>query len=204
MSAATATPAAQDQPSRVGRLLDLARRLILYGKQLATTLQQRGVTPDLARAFGSLDVGLILARIARGLLLANAREARLVQCADRPDVAPRARGASAPRGPRAAGPATRRTPEADPRLADLPTPEQIAAQLRRRPIGADICRDLGILPSHPLWRELSRVIIKHGGSLANLVKDLMQRAFQGWQAAQPAASPAPLPQRLAPAGTGPP
>jgi hypothetical protein len=41
--------------------------------------------------------------------------------------------------------------------------------VRRRPVGAviaDICRDLGILPSHPLWRELSEAIIRLGGSLA--------------------------------------
>jgi hypothetical protein len=39
----------------------------------------------------------------------------------------------------------------------MPTAEQIAAEVRRRPIGAviaDICRDLRILPSHPLWRDI--------------------------------------------------
>jgi hypothetical protein len=65
-------------------------------------------------------------------------------------------------------------------LADLPTPEQIAAQhaagldplVRHRPIGAvlaDICRDLGILPNNPLWPELSVLVVRHGGSLASLV-----------------------------------
>ena len=47
--------------------------------------------------------------------------------------------------------------ETNTRLTHLPTPEQIAATVRRQPIGAvfaDICRDLGIPPSHPLWREL--------------------------------------------------
>ena len=51
--------------------------------------------------------------------------------------------------------------EADARLTHLLTPEQIATKVRRQPIGADIadiCRDLGILLSHPLWRELRAVI----------------------------------------------
>ena len=65
--------------------------------------------------------------------------------------------------------------------ACLPTPEQIAAEVRRRPIGAviaDICRDLGIMPNHPLWRELRDAIIRYGGSLARLVKDICDCAFQ--------------------------
>jgi hypothetical protein len=61
---------------------------------------------------------------------------------------------------------------------------------------ADVCRDLGIVPSHPLWRELSLVIIRHGGNLAALFKDTCQRLFQfpatNWPAAAPTASPAPL------------
>jgi hypothetical protein len=90
-------------------------------------------------------------------------------------------------------------------LAALPTSEQIAAQhatgldpvVRRRPIGAvlaDICRDLGILPSHPLWPELSEVIVRRGGSLVTLLKDILTQATRGfsqhWAAAWP--HPAPL------------
>ena len=68
----------------------------------------------------------------------------------------------------------------DPGLARLPTPEQIAAQVRRRPIGAvigDICRDLGILPSHPLWRDVERAMMEHGGACARLAIDLIRQAF---------------------------
>ena len=70
--------------------------------------------------------------------------------------------------------------EDDARLALLPTPEQIAAKIRRQPIGAviaDICRDLGILPSHPLWRELQIVIIREGGNLAGLLTHILDQAF---------------------------
>ncbi len=108
------------------------------------------------------------------------------------------------RAPRPA--AARPIDEADPRLALLPTPEQIAAEVRRRPVGAviaDICRDLGILPNHPLWRDLSLVIIRHGGSLAALVRDIMDRGWPiprlGRSVAMPADLPAP-----ATGGTGPP
>ncbi len=198
----------EDRPSRFGRLLGLVRKLIDYGKELAANLERRAATDDDAtRPFGTRDIGLILARITRGLLRANALEARVVELAARPDAPPAPPRAPAQRAPRplrrAAG---RPTAEADPRLALLPTPEQIAAEVRRRPVGAviaDICRDLGIMPSHPLWRDLSRVIIWHGGSLAALVRDIMDRGWPisglGRSVAMPAALQAP-----ATGGTGPP
>jgi hypothetical protein len=80
--------------------------------------------------------------------------------------------------------------------------EQIAAEVSRRPIGAviaDICRDLGILPSHPLWREVQQLIIEHGGSLVRLVSDLLDQAFSP----DPLGSPTDLCFE-APPGTGPP
>ena len=60
----------------------------------------------------------------------------------------------------------------------MPTPEQIAAKIRRRPIGeviADICRDLGIVPAHPLWAELARAIMREGGRYAALIIDILKR-----------------------------
>ncbi len=93
---------------------------------------------------------------------------------------------------------------ADARLARPPTPAQIAAKIRRQPIGAviaDICRDLGILPSHPLWRALQAVIIREGGSLANLMNDILDQAFP-IAAAGPPGSPAPPPRLLGPVRTG--
>ena len=60
----------------------------------------------------------------------------------------------------------------------MPTPEQIAAEIRRRPIGevfADICRDLGIVPAHPLWTELARTIMREGGRYAALIIDILKR-----------------------------
>ncbi|HME27026.1 MAG TPA: hypothetical protein VKI44_37850 [Acetobacteraceae bacterium] len=203
LTAAATGPVSANQPSRVARLLDLARKLIDYGKELAVTLRQRDVV-HVARCFGTRDIALILSSITRGLLRANALEARLVQNAARLDAVPRRRDAPAQRRPRPARPADPCGDEADPRLAALPTPEQIAAEVRRRPIGvviADICRDLGILPSHPLWRELSLLIIRHGDSLAALVMDVIAR---GCGSPLSRAGPQAPPASPAPAGTGPP
>jgi hypothetical protein len=99
---------------------------------------------------------------------------------------------------------------ADTRPTRLPTPGDIAAEVRRRPVGAviaDICRDLGIVPSNPLWRELSLAIIENGGNLATLFKDTFKRVST-WLINPPAAvlpaGPAPyLPFAVTP-GTGPP
>src|SRR5690348_2073556 len=169
----------EDRPTRFRRLLGLVRKLIDYGRQLATSLQQRAADTDLAavsRRFGTPDIGLILARIAQGLLRASALEARVTALAARPYTPPRPRDPAVERAPRPPQPAAvKSTDPADPRLALLPTPEQIAAQVRRRPLGvviADICRDLGIVPGHPLWRELYFVIVGHGGSGANLLGDI--------------------------------
>jgi hypothetical protein len=101
--------------------------------------------------------------------------------------------------------------ETDPGLAGLLTPEQIAAEVRRRPIGAviaDICRDLGITASHPLWREVHHAMLEHGGSVVGLMMDLIDRAFplpaRLLPAAAPAGSQPPALRSEAPAGTGPP
>src|SRR6476659_9984879 len=156
------------QPSRSGRLLSLIRKLIDYGTALAATVRQRvAADPVFARTgFGTADLAVIFARIARGLHLAQALEARVLRRATWLDQGPRprtARPAPKPRPP--VSPPARAS---DPRLAHLPTAEQIAAEARRRPIGAviaDIYRNLGILPSHPLWRDVQRAMGEFGGSL---------------------------------------
>ena len=209
MSAAAETPTPTTEPSRSGRLLNLIRKLIDYGKDLAATLRQRTVAEPLFAmgCFGTTDLALILARIVRGLLLADALEARVLQRAAHLDAGPRrGRARSSARAP-----AAPRASEADPRLAHLPTAAQIAAEVRRRPIGAviaDICRDLGIVPRHPLWPDVHRAIIRHGGSLARLVTDLIDRSLfpGGWPptAVTAAALRGPTLRFEAPGGTGPP
>ncbi|MFZ0016651.1 MAG: hypothetical protein WAL10_04890 [Acetobacteraceae bacterium] len=211
MTAAANAPDPSTQPSRSANLLGLVRKLIDYGRELAATIRRRAFADPgpVMSCFGTADVALILARVSRGLHRANALDARLLRNANRLDAAPRETvSRPAPRAPRpATAPAACET---DARLAHLPTPEQIAAKIRRQPIGAvlaDICRDLGILPSHPLWRELQVAIIRENGNFAGLVKDILDQAFPISTTAPPRLTrcpPAPLAQFPAPVCTGPP
>jgi len=226
----------QAVPPRVGKLLGLVHTLIAYGRNLAATLRQHAADPQLlpcvtfvAITFASSDLVLILARITRGLLRAAALEERLRQRAARgQDLEQSARiRPPSPRKPRAAKPAPGpHDPARDPCLDSPPTLEQIAAEDRRRPIGAvlvDICLDLSIVPDQmdrATWNELRRHIIEYGGNLGTLVLSRL-RSFD------PAAShtdiplplpidiadqpivvfpawPAPPPQSKALASTGPP
>src|SRR5579863_6603599 len=179
MSAAATSPSQPAEPSRSARLLSLIRKLINYGRHIATTLQNR---PDPAgptretRPFGTHRMTEILACIRRGLERAGMLEARVVQTTQRIDAPRRRRTGTTARAPRPPRPGA----EPPAPIPPPPTPGQIAARLRRRPIGAvlaDICRDLGIRPDNPLWEELSLAIVGFGGNLARLVQDLLDRAF---------------------------
>jgi hypothetical protein len=60
----------------------------------------------------------------------------------------------------------------------MPTAEEIAEAVRHRPIGAvivDICSDLGITQSHPLWNEVMMVVTEFGGDVVVLIKDVLNR-----------------------------
>jgi hypothetical protein len=192
MSDAAAT-ADLPPPSRSGRLLALVRKLVDYGKQLATSFRERP-TPNsprhLERLYGTSDIAVILARIAQGLLRARYLEEKITTTAARLDAEPRPKPTPSPRASRtvpcAAQPrAPSHQPEPQPTdtaalLARLPTADQIAAKVRRQKIGAvlaDICRDLGIPPSHPLWDELHRAINEYGGNFSRLYFDWLEQAF---------------------------
>jgi hypothetical protein len=173
-------------PPKIARVLSVLHPLIAYGKNLADMLQRHAAAPHLLPfleflgiSFGTRNLALILARITRGLLRAAALEARLRRRAARGlDLQSAPRRAPSKRKPRPAKPAI---PPSQPTLvpARLPTPEEIEAEVRRRPIGAvlvDICLDLGIAPAQ-MDNELHCVIIGHGGSLARyLVRQDKQRS----------------------------
>ena len=223
-TAPDALRAAPPMPAAIGRVLSLVRKLIDYGRQLADTVQSRAAAPgfvQFARPFGTADLGVILARIVRGLRRAAALEARLCRHAARgKDLKPAPIRLPAARAPRPVRPVARADPRPDsqpadptdgPRLARLPTEEQIAAKLatgldpavRRRPIGAvivDICCDLGIAPGHldrAFWDEINHAIMMYGGSLTRFLNDLHERlwgfisadrsdqAEPGWPASPP-------------------
>jgi hypothetical protein len=187
--------AAPAMPAAIGRVLNVVRKLIDYGKQLADTLQQRATAPGFARfasRFGTADIAFILARITTGLLRAAALEARLCQRAERgQDLTSPPMRFPAIRGPRperqvepsSAPPERQSTDAPDPRLARLPTADEIAAEVRSRPVGAviaDICRDLGIAPGEldrAFWEELNLAIISYGGTYAGVLNDLIHRSF---------------------------
>jgi len=124
------------------RLLCLLRKLIDDGTDLARTLQQSGgaiAVLSVALHFGTRDIALLLARITRGLRLANGREAKLVSRPMREAAAPADVRASSDRAQRA-------SQTSPPPLPDMPTAEEIAAARRHRPVGAviaDICHDRG-------------------------------------------------------------
>src|SRR5271166_5141624 len=121
-------PAPDPKPSRAGRLLALVRGLIDYGTRLAAALRQHG---DAARSavafpFGTTDIALILARIARGLLRAEALEARIIRDTPRLDAGPvPPRAPSHRRSPPARTATARPADNAELDLISLPTPEQI-------------------------------------------------------------------------------
>ena len=196
--------------SHAARVLSLLRKLIAYGQDLARTVQERtaaGALLTITLHFGTRDFALILARITRGLRLANALEAKLLSSSARPSGDPAPARAPADRAQRPAGPRAKR-----PALPDVPTAEEIAAALRGRPAAAviaDICRDLGIAPGHPLWNEVMWVVAEAGGGFIKLLKDTMARVFgcpatSGADQAPGWAVAAPHPHPVAALGTGPP
>jgi hypothetical protein len=205
------TTAETDAPTRTGRLLSLVRKLIDYGKELAASLHHQNETTDLRpvmRAFGTRDIARILARITCGLLRAQALDDKVRHNAARLDAPPQptpqpaasTRSPSAPRPPR-----DRQQLGPDLAPLDLPSPEQIAAKVRCQSIGAvitDICRDLGIMPNHPLWRELQALIEEYRGNYASLVIEILDRPsitlFESLPTAPPTNPPTPA------CATGPP
>lgn len=203
MTAESIPPTTQEtKPGRSGGLLALVRKPINYGQELAANLHQRAATDLRAvrRSFGIADLALILLRIKRGLLRAQALETRLEQSAARLDAPRKTRATPARCKP---SPSRSAAPQAgDPNVPlELPTEAEIAEWVRRRPIGAviaDICRDFGILFGHPLWREIQRAIRFEGGSCTRLVKEIIHRGSRLFAEALFPSAP------QAPAGTGPP
>jgi hypothetical protein len=132
-----------DLPTSTGCLLSLVRALIDYGRQLATTLQQRTAATnltDITLNFGTIDIADILARITRGLLRAAALEARLERRPPPRHAAPAAMSAASHPQPRAAPQMHPSAVAAEPRIVRLPT----SAESRTR------CAAARSAPSSPI------------------------------------------------------
>lgn len=201
----------QDLKRPSAQLRGLLQNLIEFAKSLLATLQAPLETQsrfDIACRFGTTDIARIIARITRALMLARALDDRLVVIAPSLDNPPSRPAKPKPASTRARGPAIKPKPEDSAgSLASLPTAEEIAELIRRQPIGrviADICRDLGIDPSHELWRPLQLAIVTHGGSLVRYMQAILRRlGTTGFDLAPvlPISEPYAPPDRIA---TGPP
>lgn len=173
----TQPPGPQDPgTNRHAPTLGLIHRIIDYGRDLIAALRRQNTPGTLvALRFGTINLVLIIARISRGLAIAARLEERLLRTgrphAAHPPRPARPRPARPPEPPRP--PKLSQAEDDAALLRALPTAREIAAMIRRRPAGeviVDICRDLGIDCSHPLWREIRDVIFFQGGSMAKMMK----------------------------------
>jgi len=170
-------------PQGIARLLLVLQWLIGYGQTVAATLHQRSAT-DLRRfteRYRRPDINEILARIRRGVMLAAAlRDKLLARAKTGRDLTPVKRRHSIAHANPAADGSDKRSRVCPTNIVDmpadqLPTAEQIAAELQRRPLGAvlaDICRDLGVRPgdmTREQWQELQGLILDHGGFASDVL-----------------------------------
>ncbi len=181
-------PPPLSDPTATGtpRLLRLVRTLIVFGKTLTVSLRgnpSAKTVHDVGFRFGTFTVALILARITRALRLAVALEAKLLLRLGRPEPVRTPQGTpSKPSSPRAPSKPRTSRPKApqptDPDSLTIPTAEEIAEQLRTRPVHAvflEICSNLGIVPADGLWNDIACALTEHGGSFPALWKDATKR-----------------------------
>jgi hypothetical protein len=157
------------------KLANLLSAIICLAHELLATLHTLPRT-DIISRFGTLDVRLIVARIKRGLMLAEALDDRIARTARRIDNPPLPRLQPSTSGNRGGNrPRFDRDADDAALLAGLPTAQDIAAQIRRRPIGAvitDICRDLGIAPADRLFPLIIDAVLWHRGNLPALMAQI--------------------------------
>jgi hypothetical protein len=207
-ASATTTTTTTSTPNTT-RVLGLVRCLIDVGRRLADTFRNPPPEPNTnewfelrfrAGLFNTSDVAHILLRIARGLRRAAALQALLLSRAQRGrDIKTAPISIHLPRVPSAAP-----EPRAErPPLPLEPSDEEIAADVRRRPVGAvivDICRDLGVLPGDlggEMHKELTDTVMFYGGNFLRLLRmDVAKQREREWLAIL--RSGAPLPPELQP------
>jgi hypothetical protein len=127
---------------------------------------------DIARRFGTLDFKLIMARITRALMMAEALDNHVARFAKRIDN-PRPPRTNTSKSARASAKRPRFSWEKDNAalLAGLPTAAEIAEQIRRRPIAAvlaDICRDLGLAAEDRAYYRIMEEVVSRRGSLRKM------------------------------------
>jgi hypothetical protein len=145
------------EPPRSQVLLNVLTLIIQAGAAFLANIagkMEPHEVQSIADAFGTFNLSVIVARVFRGLRLANALKRRVAATETRIDhprpVRATVSHTDAPRGPRRRKPTDAHDNGA--LLANVPTEAEIAAMLKNRTIGAvlaDICADLGIVPGHP-------------------------------------------------------
>ena len=188
-------------PGRIGAVLNVLATLIAHARFFTATAATRVAAPEFATAaalFGTYDLPTILFRVQRGILRALALRDYLLARAARghnlrfawpprielqPHHRPPAKPAPTPRAersrPRRPDPATLGAD--DPGASRIPTPEEFAADVRRRPVGRTIgyiCMDLGLAPGlcdGDFWDEVYKILRRYGGSFTRLYKVREQR-----------------------------
>ena len=208
-------------PSGIAKVIGILTMLFHFAESLAQAAHRQAAgntnfARTLAERFRTADAALIAARITRALMRITALHDVLCRRAARGRDLRVVPARIPTRRPRAANPAAPPAPRrVRPELLDptyIPTEQDIAAEVRRRPIGAvlaDICRDLGILPgtpSDPVGRDLFVAVGAYGGSFVRLFQAAAKAAFSPgvWLPTEPVLPGAMAVPCIAAAATGPP
>ena len=172
-------------PGRIGAVLRVIAGLVAYARHFATNATTLETVPEFVTAaavLGTHDIPTILYRMKRGMLRALALRDYLLARAARGhnlhfirkpylDLLPHHRPPAKP--PRAPRTEPRKPSRPEPAVLDLdhpdafrmPTPEEFAAEMRRRPVGRSIvfiCMDLGIAPGlcgGDLWMRIYNICL---------------------------------------------
>lgn len=185
-------------PPGIAGFLGLLHILIAYGNNLVATIEHRSRQRSfgtIAKGFGTISLPVIRARLARGILRALALQHLLRERARRGcDLVVseyRERKPRDPAGEDQAGQDQAGKPQRKPRTrVDLYAPPdpaatltlaQMIAQIRRHAAGrvlADICQDLGIIPSlcdGNFLVPLTRAIEDYRGSMRRWFREYRRR-----------------------------
>jgi hypothetical protein len=179
-------------PGRIAHVLRVLATLITQARYFAANAHTHARNREFAAAaavFGTYDLTIILRRVQRGLLRALALQQYLLERAARginlrfawPPTTEQYHLRNLPkpeRAKRAASAPRRREPATmeptDFGWARIPTPEELAKEVRSRPIGrtiAFICMDLGLTPGfcgNGFWIQMDLVLYRYGGTLRTM------------------------------------
>ena len=191
-------------PANIAALLYVVCTLLEYGRHLAATIERRAAMPGFSlfvAIFGTTRLPVIIAHLHRAILRAAALETLLLKRAatgrDVTITPPRIRTATGgnahptndPTGPQIDHLTSERARHDAPLDPDhLPTPEEIEAEVSRRPFGrtiAGICRDFGVVPglcTREFWDAAIEAIACHDGSVATYWQDMQRKSEQFQQA----------------------